>query len=162
MKRVLRWLGLIAAIIVISVLSVKIVEYNSLVSRNTRNLERILSQNTYSEKGNVKNLITFDYDKMYVFLPYLPRDEMEKQIGFKYPKLIQALNEGINNILFVKDDKPVAYLFGYPSDTGYYINIPSGEYTKAQIEATTYQSKTREVGNSYGTPKKYVNYLLTD
>jgi len=76
--------------------------------------------------------------------------------------LKQGLNEGVNNILFVKDNKPVAYLFGYASNTGYLINIPSSEYTKAQVEAMTYKAETREVGNSYGTPKTYVNYQFID
>ena len=158
----MRWIGLVIAIVVVSVISINIVNYNSLASKNIRNLERILSENINNVNGNVKNLITIDYDKMYVFQPYQSLDEMERQIGFPYSKLKQGLNEGVNNILFVKDKEPVAYLFGGSSNTGYFINIPSGEYTKAQIEDMTYKAETREVGNSYGTPKTYVNYQFID
>ncbi|WP_088189379.1 hypothetical protein [Desulfosporosinus sp. FKA] len=164
MKKVMRWIGLVIAIVVVAVISIKIVDYNSLTSKNTRNLERFLSQNTYHANGKVKvkDLITIDYDKVYVFQPYQSMDEMERQIGFKYPKLEQGLSEGMNNILFVIDKEPVAYLFGYPSNTGYFVNIPSGEYTKAQFEGMTYKAESREVGNSYGTPKTYVNYQFID
>jgi|GEM_PF-3081506 len=158
----MRWIGLAIAIVVVSVISIKIVDYNSLASKNTRNLERILSLNNYYVNGNVRSLITIDYDKMYVFQPYQSLDEMERQIGFKYSKLEQGLSEGVNNIFFAKDKEPVAYLFGYSSNTGYLINIPSGEYTKAQIEDMTYTAEIREIGNSYGTPKTYVNYQFID
>ncbi|WP_088226168.1 hypothetical protein [Desulfosporosinus sp. FKB] len=162
MKKVMRWIGLVIAIVVVVVISIKIVDYNSLASKNTRNLERTLSQDNYYVNGNVKDLVTIDYDKMYVFPPYQSLDEMERQIGFKYSKLEQGLNGGVNNIIFVKGNKPVAYLFGYASDTGYFINTPSGEYTKAQVETMIYKVETREVGNSYGTPKTYVNYQFID
>ena len=83
----MRRIGLVIAIVVVVVLSIKIVDYNSLANKNARNLERTLSQNTYHVNGNVKDLITIDYDKMYVFQPYQSLDEMERQIGFKYSKL---------------------------------------------------------------------------
>ena len=45
---------------------------------------------------------------------------MEKQIGFKSRVLQETVNENMINILFVKDDSPVAYLYGYGSNNGYY------------------------------------------
>lgn len=165
MKKIAKWIGLTIAIIVVFVIAVRISEYYSLVSKNTRNLEMILSENITSgrsENGNLKDLITLDYDKMYVFEPYQSISEMEKQIGFKYSKLKEGISEGIINILLVKDNKAIAYLFGYPSNTGYYLEIPSGEYTKSQIDKMTYSIKERHVGNSYGTPKTYIFYELRD
>ncbi len=82
MKKVMRWIGLVITIVVVFAISIKNVDYNSLANKNTRNLERLLSQNTYYVNGNVKNLITIDYDKMYVFQPYQSLDEMERQIEF--------------------------------------------------------------------------------
>ncbi|WP_407310652.1 hypothetical protein [Desulfosporosinus sp. SB140] len=82
LKKVMRWIGLVITIVVVFAISIKNVDYNSLANKNTRNLERLLSQNTYYVNGNVKNLITIDYDKMYVFQPYQSLDEMERQIEF--------------------------------------------------------------------------------
>jgi hypothetical protein len=156
MKKMIKWIGLIIIVIVILMTVIKITDYNSLVSRNTRQLEKRLSQNI--ENGTVRNLITFSYNKMYVFAPYQPLGKMEQQIGFKHSKLQQGINEGTINILFVNDSKAIAYLFGYAENTGYYINIPSGEYTKEQVDKMNYNVEKREVGNSYGTPKTYMNY----
>lgn len=46
---------------------------------------------------------------------------MERQIGFKTRILQETVNENMINILFLKDDSPVAYLYGYGSNNGYYI-----------------------------------------
>lgn len=166
MKRVMKWIGLMLAITLVFVIVTKIIDYNSLVSKNTRNLELILSKNAPSgldsANGNVKDLITFDYDTMYIFEPYQTVDEMEKKIGFKYTKLKQGLSEGMTNILFVKDNKAAAYLFGYPSNTGYSIEMPYGEYEQSQINTMIYSMEEKHVGNSYGPPKTYINYELID
>lgn len=83
-------------------------------------------------------------------------------INDSYFKLKEGISEGIINILLVKDNKAIAYLFGYPSNTGYYLEIPSGEYTKSQIDRMTYTITEEHVGNSYGTPKTYIFYGLRD
>lgn len=162
MKRLIKLTCWVIVIIVVLAIFIKVIDYNSLVSKNTRYLEQILSEGIKGTNGNVKDLITLDYDKKYVFESYQSVEEMEKQISFKYHKLRQGVSEGMCNILFVKDNRAIAYLYGYPSNTGYYINIPSGEYTKSQINDTIYTMEERKVGNSTGTPKTYMYYEFVD
>lgn len=159
MRQIVKWIGLIMVVIVVLMTAIKLIDYNSLVNQNTRQIEQSFTQNT--ENGNARNLFSFSYDKMYVFEPYQPLNKMEKQIGFRYSKLREGLSEGITNILFVKDNKAVAYLFGYSANIGFDINLPSGEYTKAQIDNMTYEVEKREVGNSYGTPKTYMLFKFS-
>ena len=45
---------------------------------------------------------------------------------------------------------------------GYYINIQSGEYNKADIDDMAYTVEEREVGNSSGSPKAYMYYEFID
>ena len=158
MKKFLKLTFSVIVIIVVLAMFVKLIDYNSLGSKNTRYLEKNLSENVKITNGNVKDLITFDYDKMYVFESYQSIEEMERQIGFKYHKLKQGVSEGMLNILFVKDNRAIAYLYGYPSNIGYYINIQSGEYNKADIDYMTYTVEEREVGNSSGSPRTYMHY----
>jgi hypothetical protein len=158
MRRIVKWIGLIVVVLVVLVTAIKLIDYNSLVSQNTRQIEERLSQN--AEDGNVRDLISFSYDKVYVFKPYQSLDQMEEQIGFKYSELREGLSEGITNILFVKNSKAVAYLYGYSTNIGFDINLPSGEYTKAQIDNMLYKVEKREIGNSYGTSKTYMYYEL--
>jgi len=158
LKKFLKLTFSVIVIIVVLAMFVKLIDYNSLVSKNTRYLEKNLSENVKITNGNVKDFITFDYDKMYVFEPYQSIEEMERQIGFKYHKLKQGVSEGMLNILFVKDNRAIAYLYGYPSNIGYYINIQSGEYNKADIDYMTYTVEEREFGNSSGSPRTYMHY----
>jgi hypothetical protein len=101
MRQIVKWIGLILVVIVVLITAIKLIDYNSLVSQNTRQIKESLAQNL--ENGNVRNLISFSYD-------------------------------------------------------GFNINLPSGEYTKAQIDNMTYEVEKREVGNSYGTPKTYMHF----
>jgi hypothetical protein len=54
----------------------------------------------------------------------------------------------------------MAYLFGYPSNIGYYIDIPVDTYTKSQVDNMTFTMEVKEVGNSAGTPKTYRHYYI--
>ncbi len=130
------------------------------VSNNIRKLEESLNNNSNTENDTCNYLFNFDYDKVYVFQPYLPKDDMEKQIGFKYWGLKETVNEGMMNILFVKDNKPVAYLYGYPSDRGFYIDIPIGEYNKFDLENIKYSVQELGLGNYYGNEKTYKKYII--
>ena len=166
MRKFIEWIFLLAIIIVLSFVSGKIIDNNSLLSKNTRYLEELLTdEDSFTEdygEGNVKDLIKLNYDKVFVFGPYESVENMEEKIGFKSSKLIQGVSEGTNNILFVKDNKEVEYLFGYPINSGYYIDIPIGDYTKAEIDKMTYIMEKRDIGNSSGDPKTHNYYEFRD
>lgn len=159
MKRFIKWAFICLGIIITMGTVIKLMDYNSLSSKNTRSLEKVLSEDIklgkYSNEGMIKDLITIDYDKLYVFEPYKSVEEMEKQLGLKYTKLKVAYSEGWMNMVFVKESKIVAYLYGSNS---YYIDIPKDIYSKEEINQMTYHSEEREIGNSSGTPKKYIYY----
>lgn len=166
MRKFIEWLFLLVIIIAVAFVARKIIDNNSLLSKNTRYLEELLTdENNFTEgakEGSVKDLIKLNYDKVFVFGPYESVEVMEEKIGFKSSKLIQGLSEGTNNILFVKDNKEIAYLFGHPSNSGYYIDIPTGDYTKLEIDKMTYTMEGRDLGNSSGAPKTYIYYKFKD
>ena len=113
------------ALIIISTIGVlELKNGNIKESYNTKSLEKTLSKSLNNKENTCKYLFDFDYDKVYVFQPYLSKEVMEEEIGFKYWKLKETINEGMVNMLFVENNKPVAYLYGYPSDLGIYIDIP--------------------------------------
>lgn len=125
-----------------------------------KKLEANLKCNLNKDSRVCKDLFNFEYDKIYVFQPYLPKSEMEKEIGFKYNKLKEIVNEGMVNILFVKDNAPIAYLHGYPTDLGYYIDIPIGEYTKFDLDKVKYKIKEIDVENFSGEKQIYKEYTI--
>lgn len=145
-------------VVVISILV--FMRWNSELNKNNRYLADKLLNGVSDTSGTVGELFDFDYDKLYVFEPYQSKDEMEKQIGFKSRVLKETVNENMINILFVKDDSPVAYLYGYGSNNGYYVELPTGNYSKSELQKTRYRVITNEVGNSSGTEKTYLNYIF--
>ena len=129
-------------------------------SYNTKSLEKTLSKSLNNKDNTCKYLFDFDYDKVYVFQPYLSKYEMEKEIGFKYRKLKETVNECMVNMLFVKNNKPVVYLYGYPSDLGSYIEMPIGEYKKSDLDKAEYSVEKIKIGNSYNNEKAYIKYTI--
>ena len=93
-------------------------------------------------------------------MPYQSKDEMDKQLGFKSYVLQETVSEGMMNVLFVKDNSPVVYLYGYGSNNGYYVSLPPGNYSKSELQKIRYKVVTNEVGNSSGAEKTYLNYLF--
>ena len=135
-------------------------KWNSQLNRNTRDLEKKLSVSDAQVSGKTVELFDFDYDVLYVFEPYESKEEMETKIGFRTSILQETVSEGMMNILFVKENSPVAYLYGYPSNTGYFIEIPSGKYRKNELDLVQYNKSIGDVGNSYGTPRTFIRYTF--
>lgn len=134
-----------------------IFHWNSKANVTTRSLENKL---IYAQtQGQVQDLFDFDYDEVYFFEPYQPKQSMESLIGFKCNILKETISEGMMNILFVKDNSPVAYLYGYPSTTGYHIDLPVGTYTKAQLDAMHYTITEHPIGDS---STYYMDYTFTN
>lgn len=135
-----------------------LINKNNPLNKNTNYLEGVLSQRDSEKSGIAKELFNLDYGKVYVFQPYLTKNDMENQIGFKCSVLKESVNEGMVNILFTKNHSPVAYLYGYPSSIGYFIDLPIGEYEKDKLNTIRYNSEIKEVGNSDGNDKTYIYY----
>ncbi len=78
------------------------------------------------ETINLKEVTPFEWDKVYSFSPYTPKDTIYETIGYKWDRIQETVNEGMNQIVFLKDGEVVCYVYGYPSNTGYGISV-SGE-----------------------------------
>ena len=144
----------------IVILAIFLSMLNSEINKNTNYLEEKLSKSVSEVSGITEDLFDFEYDKIYVFEPYQSKAEMEEQIGFKSRVLKEVVNEGMVNILFVKNTSAVAYLYGYPSKIGYYIDLSSGKHTKAEMDSMHYKGTISEVGNSSGSEKTYIYYTF--
>lgn len=130
------------------------------VNKNVKKFEQNLDNLLNNENHTCKDLFDFDYDTIYVFQPYLTKKEMEKEIGFKYWKLKEIVSEYMMNILFVKDNKPVAYLYRYPEDRGYYIDVSIGKYEKSSLDKVKYNMKELSLGSSSTDEKTFIEYTV--
>jgi len=78
------------------------------------------------ETVNLSDVTPFEWDLVYSFSPYTPREEIYETVGYQWDRILETVNEGMNQLVFLKDDKVVCYVYGYPSTIGYGI-FYSGE-----------------------------------
>lgn len=95
---------------------------DSALDKNSEALEKLLKASAGKEVV-LNDLIDFEYDTVYTFKPGTTVEDMEALIGFEYSGLKESANTGVMNILFVNEDEPVCYLYGYSDSKGFYINI---------------------------------------
>ncbi len=88
---------------------------------------------------------TVAWDYMYSFAPYTSKADIQNTLGFE-ADVNETVNEGMTHIIFVKDEKLVCELIGYPHN----INI----------SITMYNSKlSKENAEFYVTKKNGITFL---
>lgn len=78
------------------------------------------SENKNVLVDDLSDLTDFEWDYLYSFSPYASKEDIESAIGFKSNKIREGLNEGMNQIVFIKDKEIVCYIYGYPDDSVYF------------------------------------------
>ncbi|GAB6152895.1 hypothetical protein JCM17380_16450 [Desulfosporosinus burensis] len=82
---------------------------------------------------NLHGMTSFDWDVLYSFAPYTPKESIYQVIGFKSDNIQETISEGMNQLIFVKSGEVVCHLNGYPAKDGYGISFLSGDYTDGVV-----------------------------
>ena len=91
--------------------------------------EEVLSIEKSVETVNLTDITPFEWDIVYSFNPYTTKDTIYETVGYKWDNISETVNEGMNQIVFLKDGKVVCYLYGYPQNNGYGIYFTSQNET---------------------------------
>ena len=83
---------------------------------------------------NLNEFIEFKWDELYSFAPYTSKKVIYEVIGYKWDNIKESVDEGMNQIVFVKDGKVVCYLYGYPENI--MVAFDFGEYEGSYIKLT--------------------------
>lgn len=83
------------------------------------------SENKELTVDDFKEITPFEWDYMYSFTPYTPKEDIENTIGFKWSNIAESVNEGTNQVIFTKGDKVVCYFNGYPESDKVYFDFRS-------------------------------------
>ena len=92
--------------------------------------EEVLSVEQSVETVNLNDITPFEWDVAYSFDPYTSKDMIYKTVGYKWDNINETVNEGMSQIVFLKDGKVVCYLYGYPENNGYGIYFTSENETE--------------------------------
>ena len=78
----------------------------------------------------LNELVTFEWDTMYTFTPFTPRESIERVIGFSSRDIRTTFNESQTQLIFVRDGRIVSSIWGYGNNLGYWISFGnfSGDY----------------------------------
>lgn len=115
--------------IIFSTILVAILGYlvlgNPVVLINNYKLENSI-KSIQSDNIKLNEVVPFDWDIVYTFQPYTPKENIEEIIGFKSSSIKENnINEGMVHLLFVKGEKVVASILGYSTNLGYRLDFPS-------------------------------------
>ncbi|MBT2647592.1 hypothetical protein J7E52_12775 [Bacillus sp. ISL-34] len=116
-------IGVICIAIFINLLKKDLWDVNEVLLK-----EEVLSIGQSVETINLSDVTPFDWDVVYSFGPYTPKDHIYETVGYKWDIISETVNEGMNQIVFLKDGKVVCYLYGYPENNGYGIFFESENY----------------------------------
>jgi hypothetical protein len=87
--------------------------------------QEVLSIGETVETVNLSEITPFEWDIVYSFGPYTPKESIYETVGYKWDTISETVNEGMNQIVFLKDEEVVCYLYGYPETNGYGIYFTS-------------------------------------
>ena len=102
--------------------------YTKKTNTEDKDTVKQLITNTHSLNKYFKlnEVVPFDWDIVYTFQPYTPKENIEEIIGFKSSSIKENnINEGMVHLLFVKGEKVVASILGYSTNLGYRLDFPS-------------------------------------
>ncbi|MBP3952986.1 hypothetical protein [Bacillus suaedae] len=77
-----------------------------------------------TETINLLDITPFEWDVVHSFTPYTPVEDVYERVGYEWDDTIsETVSEGMYQIVFMKDEKVVCYIYGYPENNGYGIDL---------------------------------------
>lgn len=98
-----------------------------------KDLRQLIEEKEDEEKIiiNFQSLTDFKWDKLYIFFPYTPTDEIINTLGFNWSKVEKTsiwCDEGINLLVFVSNERVVKYI-EYPRNYGDFLSLNKKVFT---------------------------------
>ncbi|WP_339250894.1 hypothetical protein NSQ43_13195 [Sporosarcina sp. FSL W8-0480] len=81
--------------------------------------QEVLNIGNSVESVNLSDVTPFEWDLVYSFAPYTSKEIIYQTVGYKWDSISETVNGGMNQLVFMKDEKVVCYLYGYPANNGY-------------------------------------------
>lgn len=114
------WISLMVAVFAVSHANKDIWDINA---EELKKSFTVISGN--SEIDDLSQWTPFEWDTLYSFAPYTPKEKIYEVVGYKWDKITESVNEGMNQIVFLKAGKVVCYLYGYPENIKISFNFGS-------------------------------------
>ncbi|RDY28199.1 metallophosphatase [Romboutsia weinsteinii] len=80
------------------------------------------------EEINLSEISSFEWDKAYKFKTSTPRDIIYNTVGYKWRNITETESEDVIQMVFMKDEKVVCYVYAYASEMGVDIDFDESDY----------------------------------
>ena len=94
---------------------------STITNNNAAFSESVMATN--AEVITLNELTTFEWDIMYTFAPFTPRESIERIIGFSSRDIRTTFNESQTQLIFVKNGEVVSSIWGYGNNLGFWISF---------------------------------------
>ncbi len=121
-----KWVAIVVIVMLSVVVSINLLNKDLWEMNEELLREQITSIEQSVETINLLDVTPFEWDVVYSFDPYTSKEKVYKTVGYKWDNISETVSEGMNQIVFMKEEKVVCYLYGYPENNGYGIHF-SGE-----------------------------------
>jgi len=101
--------------------------------------------------------VPFEWDRLYSFPPYTSKEIIYEAIGYKWEDITETLDEGMNQVIFIKDGKVVCYIHGYPHKNKLSFNF--GPFVGGYFKLTNEPDLTFETTYNEEGQIRYFDYI---
>jgi len=124
--------------------------FTSSSQNNLTKLENKISSLS-SKEYELKDITPFEWDAVYSFEAYTPKDKIEKTIGFNSHLIKETVSEGMQQVIFIKSNQVVCFVYGYNDKLGYGFDFGDdwNEYVKLESKEQNYFQISQSNGIKY-------------
>ncbi|WP_315167593.1 metallophosphoesterase [Metaclostridioides mangenotii] len=83
---------------------------------------------------NLSDITPFQWDEAFVFAPETPRDIIYKEVGYEWRSITETEGTDMTQMLFMKDNKPVCYLYGKMDEIGLGVYFDKTKYKDNKVK----------------------------
>lgn len=129
---------IIAIIILIGlgVVLFKVMQPTPIWEGNAQKLKEATAMQVNETIVSLNEVAPFEWDRLYTFRPYTPKEKIYEVIGYKWDKINETVNEGMNQVVFMDKGKVVCYVYGYSDNLGYGFNFGAFEGDYLQLDSS--------------------------
>ncbi|MDN4607239.1 hypothetical protein [Sporosarcina highlanderae] len=118
---------IVVVAIMLSIFVMKVLKKDIWDVNEERLKQEVVNIGNSVELVNLSDITPFEWDLVYSFEPYTPKEIIFQTVGYKWDSISETVNGGMNQLVFMKDSKVVCYVYGYPANNGYGIFFNSNE-----------------------------------
>lgn len=115
-------------------------KHDEIWSVNASQLSQAIAALNQSEE-DIENLIPFEWDEAYSFVPYLQKEFIYDIIGYKWDNIKESTSEDMIQVVFLNEGKVVCHIFGRVNKLGFEIDF--GDYKDNDYVKITRDEKSK-------------------